>query len=167
MPKANVNSRAPMGSPPKQGLYDPQFEHDSCGIGFVVNIKGKKSHQIVADGLQILMNLDHRGAVGHEPNTGDGAGILIQTPHEFLVKVTAKLGFKLPAFGDYGVGMLFLPKICWSATPSRRRSPRLFPPRARRCSAGATCRRTIRRSAKPPSPPSRTWRRCSSGAIPS
>jgi glutamate synthase (ferredoxin) len=110
MPKANVNSRAPMGSPPKQGLYDPQFEHDSCGIGFVVNIKGKKSHQIVADGLQILMNLDHRGAVGHEPNTGDGAGILIQTPHEFLVKATAKLGFKLPAFGDYGVGMLFLPK---------------------------------------------------------
>jgi len=110
MPKANVNSRAPVGSPPKQGLYDPQFEHDSCGIGFVVNIKGKRSHQVVADGLQILMNLDHRGAVGHEPNTGDGAGILIQTPHEFLVKVTTKLGFKLPAFGDYGVGMLFLPK---------------------------------------------------------
>ena len=109
MPKANVNSRAPMGSPPKQGLYDPQFEHDSCGIGFVVNIKGKKSHQVVADGLQILMNLDHRGAVGHEPNTGDGAGILIQTPHEFLVKATAKLGFKLPVFGDYGAGMLFLP----------------------------------------------------------
>ena len=98
-----------MGSPSKQGLYDPQFEHDSCGIGFVVNIKGKQSHQVVTDGLQILVNLDHRGAVGHEPNTGDGAGILIQKPHEFLAKVTAPLGFKLPAYGDYGVGMLFLP----------------------------------------------------------
>ena len=96
--------------PPKQGLYDPQFEHDSCGIGFVVNMKGSKSHQLVADGLRILMNLDHRGAVGCEPNTGDGAGILIQTPHEFLVKEAAKLGFKLPAFGEYGVGMLFLPR---------------------------------------------------------
>ncbi|MFZ0828079.1 MAG: glutamate synthase large subunit [Verrucomicrobiia bacterium] len=95
--------------PAKQGLYDPQFEHDSCGIGFVVNMKGRKSHQLVADGLQILVNLDHRGAVGCEPNTGDGAGILIQTPHEFLVKATGKLGFKLPPFGDYGVGMMFLP----------------------------------------------------------
>ena len=110
MPTANQISQTPPGAPLKQGLYDPQFEHDSCGIGFVVNMKGKKSHQLVADGLRILMNLDHRGAVGCEPNTGDGAGILIQTPHEFLVKVTAKLGFKLPASGEYGAGMLFLPK---------------------------------------------------------
>ncbi|HZL77906.1 MAG TPA: glutamate synthase large subunit, partial [Candidatus Limnocylindrales bacterium] len=110
MPTANQISQTPPGAPLKQGLYDPQFEHDSCGIGFVVNMKGRKSHQLVADGLRVLMNLDHRGAVGCEPNTGDGAGILIQTPHEFLVKVTAKLGFKLPASGEYGVGMLFLPK---------------------------------------------------------
>ena len=99
-----------MGAPPKQGLYDPQFEHDSCGVGFVVNMKGRKSHQLVTDALQILVNLDHRGACGCEANTGDGAGILMQTPHEFLSAATAKLGFKLPAFGEYGVGMLFLPK---------------------------------------------------------
>ena len=105
-----MSGSTPPGAPLKQGLYDPQFEHDSCGIGFVVNMKGKKSHQLVTDGLQILVNLDHRGAVGHEHNTGDGAGILIQTPHEFLVKVTAKLGFNLPKPGDYGAGMMFLPR---------------------------------------------------------
>src|SRR5580692_486312 len=99
-----------ISAPPAQGLYDPQFEHDACGLGFVVHIKGKKSHQLVADALKILVNLDHRGACGCETNTGDGAGILIQVPHEFLVAQTAKLGFKLPAFGQYGVGQLFLPK---------------------------------------------------------
>jgi glutamate synthase (ferredoxin) len=98
-----------ISAPPKQGLYDPQFEHDSCGVGFLVNIKGKKSHGIVINALQILLNLDHRGAVGCEPNTGDGAGILIQTPHDFFKKVSDKLGFKLPAPGQYGVGMLFMP----------------------------------------------------------
>ena len=96
--------------PPKQGLYDPQFEHDSCGVGFVVHMKGHKSHQLVADALRILVNLDHRGACGCEANTGDGAGILLQVPHEFLVAATEKLGFKLPASGQYGVGMLFMPK---------------------------------------------------------
>ena len=110
MPNANQIDQAPPGAPLKQGLYDPQFEHDSCGLGFVVNIKGKKSHQTVSDALQILVNLDHRGAVGCEPNTGDGAGILLQVPHDFLAAQTAKLGFTLPAFGQYGVGMLFLPK---------------------------------------------------------
>ena len=94
----------------KQGLYDPQFEHDACGLGFVVNIKGKKSHQTVSDALQILVNLDHRGACGCEANTGDGAGILLQIPHDFLAAQAAKLGFKLPASGQYGVGMVFLPK---------------------------------------------------------
>jgi glutamate synthase (ferredoxin) len=98
-----------ISAPPKQGLYDPQFEHDSCGVGFLVHIKGKKSHGIVTAALQILLNLDHRGAVGCEPNTGDGAGILMQVPHEFLVKAAEKLGFKLPAPGQYGVGMLFMP----------------------------------------------------------
>ena len=72
------------GQPVKQGLYDPFFEHDACGVGFVVDMHGRKSHQIVADGLQILRNLDHRGASGAEINTGDGAGILIQMPHRFL-----------------------------------------------------------------------------------
>jgi glutamate synthase (ferredoxin) len=110
MPTANQISQAPPGAPLKQGLYDPQFEHDACGLGFVVNIKGKKSHQTVTDALQILVNLDHRGAVGAEANTGDGAGILLQVPHEFLAAQTAKLGFTLPVFGHYGVGMLFLPK---------------------------------------------------------
>ena len=100
-----------MGTPPKQGLYDPQFEHDSCGVGFVVNMKGHKSHQLVTDALQILTNLDHRGAVGSETNTGDGAGILMQTPHEFFAKVAVSLGFQLPAFGDYAVGMLFMPQV--------------------------------------------------------
>jgi glutamate synthase (ferredoxin) len=97
-------------APPAQGLYDPQFEHDACGLGFVAHMKGKKSHQIVLDGLKILVHLDHRGACGCETNTGDGAGILIQVPHEFLAAQTAKLGFKLPAPGQYGVGMIFLPK---------------------------------------------------------
>src|SRR5688572_5580350 len=96
-----------MSLPPPQGLYDPQNEHDSCGIGFVANIKGVKSHEIVRQGLRILVNLDHRGAVGADPLTGDGAGILIQMPDAFL---RAACGFKLPAFGEYGVGMIFLPK---------------------------------------------------------
>ena len=110
MPKANDISQAPMSAPPKQGLYDPQFEHDACGLGFVVNMKGKKSHQMVSDALKILVNLDHRGACGCEANTGDGAGILIQVPHDFFATEAKRLGFTLPAFGQYGVGQLFLPK---------------------------------------------------------
>jgi glutamate synthase (ferredoxin) len=108
--KSGSNEQVRTTAPLKQGLYDPQFEHDACGLGFVVNIKGAKSHQLVSDALQILVNLDHRGAVGCEPNTGDGAGILIQVPHDFFVAETARLGFKLPEFGQYGVGQLFLPK---------------------------------------------------------
>jgi glutamate synthase (ferredoxin) len=99
-----------LGPPPKQGLYDPQFEHDACGVGFVVNMKGRKSHSLVEQALQILVNLDHRGACGCEANTGDGAGILMQMPHEFFKVATAKSGFKLPNPGQYGVGMLFMPK---------------------------------------------------------
>ncbi len=93
--------------PAKQGLYDPQFEHDACGVGFVVNIKGKKSHEIVSQALEILVNLDHRGACGCEPNTGDGAGILLQMPDSFLRSVCAPLGIVLPEPYHYGVGMLF------------------------------------------------------------
>jgi len=96
-----------IGVPEKQGLYDPQFEHDACGVGFVANIKGKKSHEIVEQALTILANLDHRGAVGCEHNTGDGAGILIQMPDRFLRKVCGPLGIELPEFGRYGVAMVF------------------------------------------------------------
>ncbi len=95
-----------MGLPQKQGLYDPRFEHDSCGVGFVVHIKGVRSHAIVVQALTVLKNLDHRGARGSEPNTGDGAGILLQLPDTFFRKVCP---FPLPAAGAYGVGMLFLP----------------------------------------------------------
>ena len=92
------------------GLYDPSFEHDACGIGFVANIKGNKSHQIISDALTILENMEHRGACGCENNTGDGAGIMIQTPHEFFFDECVKLGVHLPSFGKYGVGVLFFPK---------------------------------------------------------
>lgn len=95
--------------PEKQGLYDPAFERDSCGVGFVVNVKGKKSHQIVKNALTVLNNLRHRGACGCESNTGDGAGILIQTPHAFFKEVCPGIGISLPGFKEYGVGMVYLP----------------------------------------------------------
>ena len=91
------------------GLFDPAQEKDSCGVGFIADIKGRKSHQIVEDGLTILVNLEHRGAVGADPRAGDGAGILVQTPHKFFAKKAAELGFKLPPPGHYAVGALFLP----------------------------------------------------------
>jgi glutamate synthase (NADPH) large chain len=97
------------GRPQAQGLYDPQHEHDGCGIGFVASIAGCKSHDIVLKGIQILENLVHRGACGCDPQTGDGAGILIQIPHAFFEEECASLGFALPAAGAYGVGMVFLP----------------------------------------------------------
>src|SRR5690349_20060818 len=90
------------GLPPKQGLYDPQFEHDACGVGFVVHVKGKKSHEIIRQAIQVLLNLDHRGACGCEVNTGDGAGILLQMPHAFLKKVCVAEKIDLPAEGQYG-----------------------------------------------------------------
>jgi len=98
------------GPPAKQGLYDPSLEHDACGVGFVVNIRGEKSHQIVRWGLEILVNLTHRGACGCDPLTGDGAGILTQIPHDFFATKAAELGIKLPSAGDYGVGAMFLPR---------------------------------------------------------
>ncbi len=96
--------------PSKQGLYDPQHEHDACGVGFIAHLKGHKSHTIIEQGLQILKNLSHRGATGADPLAGDGAGILIQTPDAFLRREFAKQKITLPAPGDYGVGMLFLPQ---------------------------------------------------------
>jgi glutamate synthase domain-containing protein 2/glutamate synthase domain-containing protein 1/glutamate synthase domain-containing protein 3 len=97
------------GLPPAQGLYDPRHEHDACGIGFVANVRGQKNHDIISKGIEVLINLTHRGACGCDPETGDGAGILIQIPHEFFARECASLGFKLPGPGAYGVGMTFLP----------------------------------------------------------
>ena len=93
-------------APIKQGLYDPRYEHDACGVGFVADVKGRRSHEIVHDALEVLLNLEHRGASGCDVNSGDGAGILIQTPHQFLLQ---KCLFELPAFGQYAAGMIFLP----------------------------------------------------------
>src|SRR6185295_3438549 len=92
------------------GLYHPSFEHDSCGIGFVANIKGNKSHPIISDALTVLENMEHRGACGCENNSGDGAGIMIQLPHEFFFDECIKLGVHLPPFGRYGVGVIFFPR---------------------------------------------------------
>ena len=96
--------------PEAQGLYDPVNEHDACGVGFVAHIKGNKSHDIIAQGLKILENIDHRGAVGADPLMGDGAGILIQIPDQFYREEMSKLGVSLPPAGEYGVGMVFMPK---------------------------------------------------------
>ena len=98
------------GLPEAQGLYDPASEHDSCGVGFVVNIKGRRSHKLVEQAVEVLINLLHRGACGCEKTTGDGAGILLQLPHKFLRKAAAEAGFDLPEPGAYGVGMIFLPR---------------------------------------------------------
>src|SRR5437870_7389511 len=101
---------ATIGEVPPQGLYDPAHEHDACGVGFVVDIKGRKSHAIVRQGLLVLINLLHRGACGCEPNTGDGAGILLQVPDKFLRKQCGRLGIPLSGPKDYGVGCVFLPR---------------------------------------------------------
>jgi glutamate synthase (NADPH/NADH) large chain len=98
------------GFPAPQGLYNPEYEKDSCGVGFVANIKGEKSHGLVKKALQVLVNLSHRGAVGSDPNTGDGAGILVQMPDEFFRIQCDTLGIKLPKFGKHAVGMIFLPR---------------------------------------------------------
>ena len=98
------------GADEGQGLYDPAHEHDACGVGFVCDIKGKKSHAIVRQALTVLINLLHRGACGCEANTGDGAGILLQMPDKFLRKVAASLGIALPGPKEYGAGLVFLPR---------------------------------------------------------
>src|ERR1022692_335160 len=108
-PAPSTHNPPPATLPAPQGLYHPQHEHDACGIGFVASIKGHKSHDIIAKGIQLLINLTHRGACGCDPETGDGAGVLIQIPHQFFARECAKLGFTLPPRGGYGVGMTFLP----------------------------------------------------------
>ncbi len=102
--------RSSMWPPSRQGLYDPANEHDACGLGFIAHIKGRKNHAIIQQGLEILHNLSHRGATGADPLQGDGAGILIQLPDAFLRRACGKLGITLPALGQYGVGMVFLPR---------------------------------------------------------
>ena len=92
--------------PQKQGLYDPSFEKDACGVGLLANIRGIKSHQLVEQGLQVLENMVHRGAEGADPKTGDGAGIMVQIPHEFILLQ----GIAVPEKGRYGSGLVFLPK---------------------------------------------------------
>jgi len=100
----------PLSAPKKQGLYDPAYEHDACGVGFVAHIKNQKSHDIVEKGLEILLRLTHRGAAGADPREGDGAGILIQLPDDFFQAVAPELDIKLPKAGEYGVGMVFMPQ---------------------------------------------------------
>src|SRR6516162_4009167 len=109
-------------TPPKQGLYDPRHEHDACGVGFVVDLNARASNDIVAKALQILLNLQHRGACGCEANTGDGAGLLLQMPHRFLAAECDRLGVRLPAPGAYGVAMVFLP----TTAADRRRCEEIF-----------------------------------------
>jgi glutamate synthase (ferredoxin) len=106
----------PLGPPGKQGLYDPWFEHEACGVGFVVDVKGRKSHRILQQAIQVLRNLDHRGACGCEANTGDGAGVLIQIPHAFFQQVAKKERLSLPGPGQYATGLVFLPR-----NPTKRR----------------------------------------------
>ena len=96
--------------PEAEGLFDPAFERDACGVGFIADMKGRKSHQIVSDALHILENLEHRGAVGADPLSGDGAGILIQIPHEFLAAECKTLGFTLPDRNQYAAGHCFMPQ---------------------------------------------------------
>ncbi len=98
------------GLPPAQGLYDPRQEHDACGVGFIANMHNQKSHDIIGKGLEILLNLDHRGAVGADPKAGDGCGMLVQMPHRFFAAEASKLGFRLPEPGEYAAGLMFLPR---------------------------------------------------------
>src|SRR5262245_24360031 len=98
-----------LGAPPAQGLFDPLREHDACGVGFVADLNAVPSHKIIECGLNILVNLTHRGAAGADPNAGDGAGMLVQMPHVFLEKTCASLGIELPAQGEYAVGQMFMP----------------------------------------------------------
>ena len=107
---APVKDTAIVGRPAPFGLFDPAHERDACGVGFIADIKGRKSHRIVQDGINILLNLEHRGAVGADPRSGDGAGMLVQIPHKFFVKEADRLGFALPAPGEYAVGHIFLPR---------------------------------------------------------
>ncbi|HEV3029139.1 MAG TPA: hypothetical protein VG457_16290, partial [Planctomycetota bacterium] len=106
-----MSTRNPPSLPPgKQGLYDPAHEHDACGVGFIADLQDRPTHDIVSQAIQVLCNLEHRGACGCEVNTGDGAGILFQKPHKFLAKECEGIRLQLPKSSEYGVGMVFLPR---------------------------------------------------------
>src|ERR1051325_6385236 len=124
------------GQRPAEGLYDPSHEHDACGVGFVVDIKGRRSHAIVAQALSVLINLLHRGACGCEPNTGDGAGILLQIPDKFFRKECAKLGIALPAPTEYGAGLVFLPQDSLRADKVRVLIQSIIVDEGQRCLGG-------------------------------
>ena len=131
------------GLPPAQGLYDPAHEHDACGVGFVVHVKGQRSHAIVEQAFKVLINLLHRGACGCEANTGDGAGILIQMPDRFFRRETPRLGFALPPERHYGAGFVFLPRD--PALRRRDRSRFEDDRRRRRAARAGLARRADRR----------------------
>ena len=143
-----MRSREQFGYPKKRGLYDPAFEKDSCGVGLVAHIKGERSHQILTDAYQALLNMDHRGARGCEPNTGDGAGILTGLPHEFLSRVAREeLGIGLPPPGRLGTGLVFLPPGKTNASCANGLSNRSSRNRDSSCSDGEGCQLTgIRRT---------------------
>ncbi len=166
MSPAKTEQSPRIGLPPKQGLYDPQFEHDACGVGFVVNIKGKKSHKIIRDALTVLINLNHRGACGCEANTGDGAGILMQMPHGFFKEVCAQ-GQNQTARRWANTAWRW--SSCRAIANERRTCEKMFenivveegpevPGLAR------PCRPTTRPSARPPGPANRSCSRLSSAA---
>ncbi len=154
------------GLPPKQGLYDPAFEHDACGVGFVVNMRGEKSHQIVRSGLEILVNLTHRGACGCDPLTGDGAGILTQIPHEFFASQGGRAG---NSTSRTRATTASAPSFCRRDDAERQLlrssgSKRSWPKKGRYFWAGATCRSTTACWARRPATSSRSFARCSSPA---
>ena len=126
MGQDRIDEEGPRGRPQAQGLYDPALEHDACGIGFVVNIKGLKSHEIVSQSLTILNNMSHRGGAGYERNSGDGAGLLTQIPHRFFSEVAPESGIELPGAGEYGVGMVFLPRNPSTRTVVKGRIERII-----------------------------------------
>jgi glutamate synthase (NADPH/NADH) large chain len=126
----------------EHGLYDPAYEHDACGVAFVATLSGVPSHSIVAQGLEALRNLDHRGATGSDPRTGDGAGILMQVPDAFL---RAEAGFELPEPGTYAVGMAFLPQDGAAAAIAKERIEAIAAEETLGCSAGGRCPPTTAR----------------------
>ena len=128
MKEIKTASRWPANQP--LGLYDPALHHDSCGVGFIARLDGVPFHSLVEDAVQILVNLEHRGAIGGDKATGDGAGLLLEIPHDFFEEIAREKGISLPDTGEYGVGMIFLPSVaplaerCINARPLKKRGAR-------------------------------------------
>ncbi|BCJ63300.1 hypothetical protein Prubr_03210 [Polymorphospora rubra] len=158
MASSHPQSRPIRPGGPAQGLYDPTFEHDACGVAFVADLNGRRSHAVVAKGLSALCRLDHRGARGAEHNTGDGAGIMLQVPDEFLRDV---VDFPLPPAGQYATGLAFLPDDDEAAARAATILNKYALVEGRRSSAGGTYRSTRTTWVRPPSPPGPGSGRCS------